>query len=229
MRKQVLPILKRNLAGIGLIINLEGTYMDIKLRLEEEKDYSIVENITREAFWNLYKPGCDEHLLLHNIRNANEFIKELDYVASYNNEIVGNIVYVKSKIITTFNEYDVLTFGPLSVLPKYQSKGIGGKLINHTIKLSKEMGFKAIIIYGNPQYYEKFGFKNTKEYGITDMEGNYNDALMALELLPNALENINGKFFEGEMYKVDKEELAVFEKGFLYKEKLILDTQIFKE
>ena len=203
--------------------------MDIKLRLEEEKDYSIVENITREAFWNLYKPGCDEHLLLHNIRNANEFIKELDYVASYNNEIVGNIVYVKSKIITTFNEYDVLTFGPLSVLPKYQSKGIGGKLINHTIKLSKEMGFKAIIIYGNPQYYEKFGFKNTKEYGITDMEGNYNDALMALELLPNALENINGKFFEGEMYKVNKEELAVFEKGFLYKEKLILDTQIFKE
>ena len=166
MRKQVLPILKRNLAGIGLIINLEGTYMDIKLRLEEEKDYSIVENITREAFWNLYKPGCDEHLLLHNIRNANEFIKELDYVASYNNEIVGNIVYVKSKIITTFNEYDVLTFGPLSVLPKYQSKGIGGKLINHTIKLSKEMGFKAIIIYGNPQYYEKFGFKNTKEYVI---------------------------------------------------------------
>ena len=203
--------------------------MDIKLRLEEKKDYSIVENITREAFWNLYKPGCDEHLLLHNIRNANEFIKGLDYVAIYNNEIVGNIVYVKSKIITAFKEYDVLTFGPLSVLPKYQNKGIGGKLINHTIKLSKEMGFTAIIIYGNPKYYEKFGFKNTKEYGITDMEGNYNDALMVLELFPNALENINGKFFEGEMYKVNKEELAVFEKDFSYKEKLVLDTQIFKE
>jgi hypothetical protein len=91
------------------------------------------------------------------------------------------------------------------------------------------MNFKAIIIYGNPKYYEKFGFKNTKEYGITDMEGNYNDALMVLELFPNALENINGKFFEGEVYKINKRELETFEKRFPYKEKLVLDTQIFKE
>jgi predicted N-acetyltransferase YhbS len=203
--------------------------MDIKLRLEEEKDYKIVENLTREAFWNVYKPGCDEHLVLHNIRNANEFIKELDYVAIYNNEIVGNIVYAKSKIIGTIKEYDVLTFGPVSVLPMYQKKGIGKKLIEYTIKKAKEMGFKAIIIYGNPKYYEKFGFKNTKEYEITDMEGNYNDALMVLELFPSALENINGKFFEGEAYKINKEELKAYEKGFPYKEKLVLDTQIFKE
>jgi predicted N-acetyltransferase YhbS len=203
--------------------------MDIKLRLEEEKDYSIVENLTREAFWNVYKPGCDEHLVIHNMRNANEFIKELDYVAIYSNEIVGNIVYAKSKIIDTNKEYDVLTFGPLSVLPKYQNKGIGGKLINHTIKLSKEIGFKAIVIYGNPKYYEKFGFKNTREYRITDMEGNYNDALMVLELFPNTLENINGKFFEGKIYQINKEELEVFERSFPYKEKLVLDTQIFKE
>jgi hypothetical protein len=91
------------------------------------------------------------------------------------------------------------------------------------------MGFKAIIIYGNPKYYEKFGFKNTKEYRITDMEGNYNDALMVLELFPNTLENINGKFFEGKIYQIKKEELEVFERSFPYKEKLVLDTQIFKE
>jgi predicted N-acetyltransferase YhbS len=163
------------------------------------------------------------------MRNANEFIKELDYVAIYNNEIVGNIVYAKSKVITTIKEYDVLTFGPLSILPEYQNKGIGGKLINHTIKLSREMGFRAILIYGNPKYYERFGFKNTKEYGITDMEGNYNDALMVLELFPDAMENINGKFFEGEIYKINKEELEAYEKRFPYKEKLVLDTQIFKE
>jgi predicted N-acetyltransferase YhbS len=203
--------------------------MDIKLRLEEEKDYNIVENVTREAFWNVYRPGCDEHLVIHNIRNANEFIKELDYVAIANNEIVGNIVYVKAEIIGVGKEYDVLTFGPVSVLPKYQKKGIGKKLIEHTIKKAGEMNFMAIIIYGNPKYYDKFGFKNTKEYGITDMEGNYNDALMVLELFPNALKNINGKFFEGEIYKINKEELETFEKGFPYKEKLVLDTQIFKE
>jgi predicted N-acetyltransferase YhbS len=208
---------------------VEEHTMDIKLRLEEGKDYNVVETLTREAFWNLYKPGCDEHLIIHNIRNANEFIKGLDYVAIYNNEIAGNIVYTKSKIIGKINEYEVLTFGPVSVLPVYQKKGIGKKLIVYTIEKAKEMEFNAIIIYGNPKYYERFGFKNTKGYGITDMEGNYNDALMVLELFPGALENINGKFFEGEIYKINKEELETFEKGFPHKEKLVLDTQIFKE
>jgi len=203
--------------------------MDVLLRPEEEKDYNSVENLTREAFWNIYKPGCDEHLLIHNIRNKKEFIKELDYVVVFNNEIIGNIVYAKAKIIGINEEYDIITFGPVSVLPAYQKKGIGKKLIEHTITKSKEMGFKAIIIYGNPKYYEKFAFKNSKEYKITDMEGNYNDALMALELSPNSLKNINGKFFEGEAYKIDKKELEIFEKYFPYKEKLVLETQIFKE
>jgi len=203
--------------------------MDVVLRLEEEKDYNSVENLTREAFWNIYKPGCDEHLLIHNIRNKKEFIKELDYVAVFNNEIIGNIVYAKAKIIGINEEYDVITFGPISVLPAYQKKGIGKKLIDHTITKSKEMGFNAVIIYGNPKYYERFSFKNSKEYKITDMEGNYNDALMALELHPGSLKNINGKFFEGEAYKIDKKELEIFEKNFPYKEKLVLDTQIFKE
>ena len=203
--------------------------MDVLLRPEEEKDYNSVENLTREAFWNVYKPGCDEHLLVHNIRNKKEFIKELDYVAVFNNEIIGNIVYAKAKIIGINKEFDVITFGPVSVLPMYQKKGIGKKLIEHTITKSKEMGFNAVIIYGNPKYYERFSFKNSKEYKITDMEGNYNDALMALELHPGSLKNINGKFFEGEAYKIDKKELEIFEKNFPYKEKLVLDTQIFKE
>ncbi|MCL2762191.1 MAG: N-acetyltransferase [Treponema sp.] len=203
--------------------------LDILLRPEEEKDYRIVEHITREAFWNVYKPGCDEHLLIHTMRNNNAFIKELDYVATYNNEIVGNIVYAKTKIINAANEYDVITFGPLSVLPVYQKNGIGKKLIEYTIKKAAEMGFNAILIYGNPKYYEKFGFIHSKQYGITDMEGHYHDALMALELYPKALENINGKFSEGAIYKVNKTKLETFDKNFPPREKLVLDTQIFKE
>jgi putative acetyltransferase len=202
--------------------------IDIILRLEEEKDYNSVENLTREAFWNVYKPGCDEHLLVHNIRTAKEFIKELDYVAVSNDEIIGNIIYAKAKIIGINTEYDVITFGPVSVLPKFQKLGIGKKLIEHTIIKSKEMGFNAILIYGNPKFYERFGFKNSKEYKITDKEGNYHDALMALELYPKSLESINGNFFEGEAYKVDKNELEIFDKNFPEKEKLTLDTQIFK-
>ena len=209
--------------------NADKTKPNFFLRLEEEKDHLSVENLTREAFWNVYKPGCDEHLLIHKMRTSSCFIKELDYVAVLNDEIVGNIVYAKSKIISENKDHDVLTFGPVSVLPVWQKKGIGKQLIEHTIKKSIDMGFNAIIIYGNPKYYERFGFRNCSEYRITDMEGKYNHALLVLELYSGALENISGKFFEGEIYKVDKNELEIFEKDFLFKEKLVLDTQIFKE
>jgi len=193
--------------------------MEIELRLEEEKDYKTVENLTREAFWNHYVPGCDEHLLVHNLRKTNVFIKELDFVAIYDNKIAGNIMYAKSTIKNNDLEYTVLTFGPVSVLPEYQNMGIGGKLINHTIKLSKEMGYKAIIIYGDPEYYKRFGFKESKKYKITNKDKKYPAALLVLELYPSALNGIEGIFDEGKAYEIDKNEAEEFDKGFIVKEK----------
>ena len=199
--------------------------MDIILRLEEEKDYRIVENLTREAFWNNHVPGCDEHLLIHNLRKSKDFVKELDFVAVLNEAIIGNIVYVKSKILKNDIEHTVLTFGPLSVLPEYQNKGIGSKLINHTIKLAKEMGYKAIIIYGDPEYYKRFGFKISKEYNITNKDQKYSVALLVLELYSDALNGIEGIFNEGDVYIVNKDELEEFDKNFKVKEKGYSKTQ----
>jgi len=195
------------------------------IRLEKEQDHKAVENLTREAFWNLHVPGCDEHLLIHNMRKAPEFIKELDFVALLDDEIVGNIVYVKSKVIDNDVEHEVATFGPASVLPKYQNKGIGSKLINHTIPLVKELGYKAIIIYGFPAYYKRFGFKASKDYLITGKEGKYPAALLVLELYPNALKGIHGVFDEGKIYEVDQNEMIEFDKQFEYKEKAYSETQ----
>jgi len=199
--------------------------MDIELRLEEENDYFIVENITREAFWNHYVPGCDEHLLIHNLRRTDEFIKELDFVAVNNNKIIGNIVYVKAKVINNDMEYPVLTFGPISVLPEYQNNGIGGKLINHTVKLSKEIGNKGIIIYGDPEYYKRFGFKESKQYKITNKDKKYPAALLVLELYPCALNGIEGVFDEGKAYEIDSGQMEEFDKKFPIKEKRYSKTQ----
>ena len=199
--------------------------MEFELRLENEKDFGAVEALTREAFWNIHVPGASEHLLIHNLRKTKEFIRNLDFVAIANQKIVGNIAYVETKIINNEKEYIVLTFGPVSVLPEYQNKGIGTKLINHTIQLSKEMGYKAIIIYGDPEYYKRFGFRESKEYNITNMEGKYPAALLVLELFTNALNGINGKFDEGKIYEVDEKELEEFEKGFAEKEKQKTKTQ----
>jgi len=194
-------------------------FLEITLRLEEENDFLIVENLTREAFWNVHCPGADEHFLVHNLRKTDVFIKELDFVALSNNKIVGNIMYAESIIKNNDLEYTVLTFGPVSVLPEFQNKGIGGKLINHTIKLSKEMGYKAIIIYGDPEYYKRFGFKASKEYIITDKNKKYPAALLVLELYPNALNGIEGIFDEGKAYEIDKNEAEKFDKKFIAKEK----------
>jgi predicted N-acetyltransferase YhbS len=199
--------------------------MEIELRLEEEKDYRLVEELVREAFWNVYFPGCCEHLLIHNLRKAKEFMKKLDFVAMNNNKIVGNIVYVEAKIKDNDKEYTVLTFGPLSVMPEYQNKGIGDILINHTIKLSKEMGYKAIIIYGDPEYYKKFGFKESKKYNITNKNKKYPAALLVLELDANALNGIQGIFNEGKMYEINEKELEEFEKEFNKKERLVTKSQ----
>ncbi len=200
--------------------------MEIKLRLEEEKDYRLVEEVTREAFWNVYSPGCDEHLLVRNIRGEKEFIRELDFVAIHNDIIVGNIVYVEAKITDNQRkEHKVIAFGPVSVLPSYQHKGIGGKLITHTAQLAKEMGYKAIFIYGDPLYYKRFGFKESKEYNITNKDKKYPAALLVLELYPNALHGIEGIYDEGSIYTIDQEELKEFEKGFPQKEKKFTKTQ----
>ena len=195
------------------------------MRLEEEKDYFAVENITREAFWNHHAPGCDEHLLIHNLRKSSEFIKELDFVAVRNNEVIGNIVYVKAKVKNNGFEHNILTFGPISVLPEYQNKGVGGKLINHTVGLSKEMGYRGIIIYGDPEYYKRFGFKESKKYSITNKDKKYPAALLVLELYPNALNGIEGIFDEGKAYEVDENETEEFDKKFVRKEKGYSKTQ----
>jgi len=198
---------------------------EIIIRPEEKKDYRIVEELTREAFWNLHVPGCDEHLLLCNMRKTEEFIKELDFVAVHNGKIVGNIVYVQTKIKSDEKKHKVLTFGPLSVLPEYQNKGIGSKLVNHTIGLAKQLGYKAIVIYGDPEYYKRFGFVTSKNYQITNKEKKFPAALLVLELYPNALNDIEGIFDEGAVYEVNKTELEEFEKRFAKKEKAYAKSQ----
>ena len=195
------------------------------IRPEEEQDYRAVENLTREAFWNVHAPGCDEHLLVHTLRKAKEFVKALDFVAVCENRIVGNIVYAESKIVDGQKEHTVLTFGPLSVLPEYQNRGIGRRLIEHTVKLAREMGYKAILIYGYPGYYRRFGFTESKIFGITNKDGKYPAALLALELYQGALSGIHGIFDEGDSYRVDEQELAEFDKGFPEKEKLTTPSQ----
>jgi len=200
--------------------------MGIIIRNEREKDYRIVEELTREAFWNLYVPGCNEHFILHNLRNNVDFIPELDFIAEKEGQIVGHIVYSRAKIIDKQGvEKEVISFGPVSVLPGFQKQGIGSGLIDHTISIAGDMGYPAICIYGDPRYYRRFGFKCGEKYDIKTADDKFAVALLVLELKQGALNNMPGRLIESTAFEVDEKEFAQYDATFPFKEKIETESQ----
>lgn len=187
----------------------------IVLRREQPQDYRSAESLAREAFWNRYEPGCCEHYLLHIMRDADSFIHELDTVAVADGKIVGHIVYTRASVIDDHgNSHEVISFGPISVLPEFQGKGIGSVLIESTKATAAELGYKAIFIYGDPDYYGRFGFKPAEAYGIGTADNMYAPALQVLELVPGALSNLTGRFFEDPIFHVDPTAAEAFDKSY---------------
>ena len=202
----------------------------ITIRVEEEKDYRDIEYLTREAFWDLYHPGCSEHLIVHKIRKTTAFVRELSLIATDENCIVGSIIYSRAKIVNDKGQvFEVLCMGPLSVLPSRQREGIGSLLMRHSVDKAKGLGFKAIILFGNPNFYHRFGFVNAENYGIQTATGENFPAFMVLELGDRALRGMSGKFYADPVFEVNKEELESFEQGFPYKEKHVAKTQLKDE
>lgn len=200
--------------------------MDFIIRREEEKDFRAVEEMTREAFWNLYIPGAHEHFLAHKIRNSPDFIPELDLVAVKEGKIVGNIMYTHSYIVDDKDKKHImLTFGPLTVMPNNHRQGIGRALVEKSIYIAKEMGYKAVLIFGFPGIYSKLGFKNAKEFSISTPDGRFPEAFQIRELYPEALKGIKGKYYDSEDFQMKPEEVEEFDKTFPLKEKLVTASQ----
>ena len=196
------------------------------IRNETEEDYPVVEDITREAFWNLHVPGCDEHYLVHIMRKHDDFIPELDFVVELNDKIIGNVMYTKARLIDeTGNEKLVLTFGPLSILPDYQRRGIGKKLLNFSFSYALEIGYDAIVIYGNPGNYVSCGFKSCKKYNICLENDVFPTAMLVKELKSNVFDGKKWYYQESPVYNIDSNEVVKFDKLFKTKEKIYQPSQ----
>lgn len=160
----------------------------IIIRNERIDDYGIVEEITRKAFYNLYVPGCTEHYLVHIMREHEDFIPELNFVLELNGDVIGNIMYTKAKLTDeTGSTKEVLTFGPVCILPAYQRMGYGKLLMEHSFEKAMELGYDSIVIFGSPVNYVSRGFKSCKKYNVCIENGKYPAAMMVKELIPNAL------------------------------------------
>ncbi len=169
----------------------------LSIRLETENDHRAVENLTREAFWNVYKPACDEHYYAHMLRSHPDFLPELDFVAECDGELIGSIMYCKTALVSEDGERkEILTFGPLSVLPAYQRRGCGKKLIEHSFERARELGYDTVVIFGSPANYVARGFVSCKKAGVCVGDGIFPTAMLVKELVPDALRGKKWQFID---------------------------------
>jgi len=200
--------------------------MSIVIREERLEDYYDTEYMTQKAFWNLHCPGCSEHLLVNKFRTNAAYIPEISRVAEKDGKIIGMIMYSRAKVVDGNVTHEVLTFGPLCVEPCFQNTGIGRLLLETTMQLAREAGYKAIIIFGEPGYYPKHGFVTCNHFGITTSKGENFDAFMAIELIPGGLNGVHGKFYEADVFEnLPDMEVDEFNKNFPYMKKLRLPGQ----
>ncbi|WP_058302817.1 GNAT family N-acetyltransferase [Gorillibacterium timonense] len=186
----------------------------VKIRNEEETDYEKVEEITRIAFWNLYIPGCIEHYLVHVMRSHKDFLPELALVLEVDNQIIGNIMYTKTKLVDeSGEEKSILTFGPVCILPEYQRKGYGKKLLEYSFEQAALLGYDVIVIFGNPNNYVSRGFKSCKKYNVCHENGIYPAAMMVKELKPDVLDGRKWVYYQSPAFEIDEQEAERFDVG----------------
>jgi len=198
------------------------------IRNETQDDYRIVEEMIKKAFWNLYVPGCNEHYFAHQVRESEDYIPELDFVMEEDGRIIGHILYVKAKLIADDGtEKEILSFGPFTVHPDYQRKGYGRKLLNHSVEVARKMGYDTIVIFGNPENYACYGFRNCKRYNVCLEEGVHPVSLMVKELAEGALSGKSWKYVESPAHQLDESGFEAFdstfepmEKGYAYTQEL---------
>ncbi len=198
----------------------------IMIRNEEETDYLIVEEITRKAFWNLYVPGCNEHYLVHVMRSHEDFISALDLVIEVDGQIVGNIMYTKAKLVDEAGEEkNILTFGPVCIVPEFQRLGYGKKLMENSFERALALGYETIVIFGNPGNYVNRGFKSCKRYNICLSNDTYPTAMLVKELKSDVLDGRKWVYHQSPVFEINEKEAECFDRSLVSLEKQSLPCQ----
>ena len=204
---------------------------DYTIRLERTEDYRKVENLVRESFWNVYRPGCSEHFVIHVLRDDPAFVKELDFVIEKDGVLIGQNMFMRTVIEADDGRViDVLTMGPISITPELKRMGFGKKLLDYSLEKAAAMGFGAVLFEGNIGFYGHSGFTYARSFGIRyhDLpEGTDDSFFLCKELIPGYLDGITGVYRTPMGYYVDDADVEKFDKAFPHKEKLRLPGQIF--
>ena len=204
---------------------------EITFRLETKEDYGAVETLVRDSFWNVYRPGCSEHYVLHVLREDPAFIPELDFVMELDGRLIGQNVFMKTHIDADDGRtVPVLTMGPICIANDLKRQGYGKQLLDYSLEKAAEMGFGAVLFEGNIGFYGKSGFTFAREFGVRyhDLpEGADDSFFLAKELIPGYLDGMTGVYQTPAGYYVDDADVDAFDKAFPPKVKQKLPWQIF--
>ena len=201
------------------------------IRLEKKEDWRETENLIREAFWNVYRPGCSEHYVMHVLRDDPAFIPELDFVMEQDGKLIGQNMFMKTVIEADDGRIiPVLTMGPIGITPELKRQGYGKKLLDFCLEKAAAMGFGAVLFEGNIQFYSHCGFDYARKFGIRyhDLpEGADDSFFLCRELVPGYLDGVTGVYQTPKGYYVDDQDVEAFDRQFPPKEKLKLPGQLF--
>ena len=206
----------------------------IVIRREEEKDFRAVENLVRESFWNVYRPGCQEHFVLHRLRNDPAFVPELDLVMEKDGELIGQNMFMRAHIRADDGKsIPIMTMGPICIAPKYKRQGYGKLLLDASLERAAALGCGALCFEGNILFYGKSGFTYAREFGLRYhdlLEGADDSFFLCRELIPGYLNGVTGVYGPPEGYfaaEQEPEAFEAFDAQFPPKEKLKLPGQLF--
>jgi len=204
---------------------------DCIIRSEKKEEYGEVEALVRESFWNVYRPGCSEHYVIHVLRDDPAFVRELDFVMEQGGRLIGQNMFMRTVInADDGGDIPVLTMGPIGIAPELKRRGYGKKLLDYSLEKAAEMGFGAVLFEGNIAFYGKSGFDYARKFGIRyhDLpEGADDSFFLCKELIPGYLCGVTGVYQTPQGYYVDDADVEEFDRAFPYKEKLKLPGQIF--
>ena len=203
---------------------------ELRFRLETREDHELTERLCREAFWNVYRPGCLEHYVLHCLRNCADFVPELDIVMELDGNVIGQNVFVRAAIHADGGgEVPIMTMGPIWVLPELQRRGYGKLLLDYTLERAAEFGCPALCFEGNIGFYGQSGFTFARNFGLRyhGLPAGADDSFfLCKELVPGYLDGVSGEYSPPEVYLVDETAAEAFDRGFPPKQKLKLPGQL---
>lgn len=204
---------------------------DYTIRREKIEEHRQVENLVRESFWNVYRPGCLEHYVLHCLRDDPAFVPELDFVMEKDGCLIGQNIFMRAKIAADDGrQIPIMTMGPICICPELKGQGYGRLLLDFSLKKAAEIGCGALCFEGNIGFYGKCGFDYAEKFGIRYHglpEGEDASFFLCRELIPGYLDGITGEYATPRGYFVDEAEAEAFDQSFPFKEKLVLPGQIF--